>query len=199
MAQGRTASGIGQNSARNARLRLLSGLPDDPRITIGAGHALFGRASYALERRDHWGPWEHGGFFTALLPQWPRAGRKPSTDALSIAMALLVRDGLTEREAAAALAVSRDTVRPRERSPHRLRPSVERGEELLRVQESEPVGVGLRRRAGRLWDAFVALPRVLEHHEEDPDPDEDFFNPLVELLDGQQVGDSASNTSLAPR
>jgi hypothetical protein len=104
---------------------------------------------------------------------------------LRMAMALLVREGLTEDDAAKAIGVSRDTVRFRDSSPHRSRPSAERGAELLGQQEREPHGIRLRRRAGRLWDPIVALPRVLGEVEEEPEQEEAFFNPLVELLDGE--------------
>jgi hypothetical protein len=100
----------------------------------------------------------------------------------------LVGDGLSQAEAADALGVSLDTIRAREHSPGRDRPSLERGLEIIRGQSRESHGVLLRRRAGRLWDAQVALPRVLDPLEEGPDPDEAFFNPLVELLDHEDRG-----------
>ena len=188
---------VGHNELGYGRLCLMTGLLDDSRTPVSPGHRLYERARHAFDRRDEWEPWEHGAFFTALLPEWPGSGPKPTRDALSLALALLVCDGLNWREAADAIGVSHDTVRFRDRSPQRERPSVDRGNDILQRQAEESRGVLLRRMAGRLWDPFNALPRVLSEHEDGPEPDDAFFNPLVELLDGERLGSEAGEQYLA--
>lgn len=153
---------------------------DDPRRPLTPRNGvLYAAALLALEQQDEWTAEEHGAFWTMGLAVWPHPeGRPPHRDALSRSAALLKRDDL---DPCLALDVASDTLRPRERND-RERPSVERGEELLRASEEESYGVCMRRSVGDLWEPERALPRVYALGEDEPDGG--YFNPLVVVVQG---------------
>ncbi len=153
---------------------MLTGLEDDPRASLKPEHEFyplaFGlwRRQDGLDQAEHAEAWRHG------LAWWPRRGRPPVVDALSAAAAHLDRHGLSLTEIAATLGVDPDTLRPRQPSRHRDRPSIVRGRELL---DAEPFGVRLRRELGTYRDERPPLPRVYALGEDEPEYT--YFNPWV--------------------
>jgi hypothetical protein len=170
-------------------LRVCTLLSDDPRRPLRPKDMAYSGALVALEQRDTWGAFEHGACWSVLLPQWPRGGRAggrpPTTDTLSRVAALLAREGI---DPASALHLSPHTLRARGTSDgHRERPSVERGEELLRTERREDYGTMMRRSTGDLWEPDRAAPRV--YIDGEPEPELTYFNPLVELGDDHPGAD----------
>lgn len=170
-------------------------LGDDQRRKVPPGDDGHTELLHTLERHDTWSAFEHGAFWTAMLGRIPRGsragGRPPTTDTLSRAAALLAREGI---DPATALVLSPHTLRARSTSDgHRERPSVERGEELLRVQErlcvehGESYGVTMRRSTGDMWEPERAAPRV--YIDGQPEPELTYFNPLVRLPDDHPGAD----------
>lgn len=171
-------------------LLVTTGLLGDVPRAVPPRHALHERLELAISEQDRWTANEHGLFWTALLPELPRRGRRHSTDALSLAAAVLSREGFDEGRIAHALCVEVGTVRARASDDGRRgRASLERGHELLRAREAASVGAVLRRQIGTAWDPYRALPRVWRDGEEEPaldrrGNDDDlpwYFNPLVVL------------------
>lgn len=150
-------------------LLVASGLADDRRAVLRPGTTLHARAQWVLREQDGFTAEAHAAAWSVLLPLWPLASREPSLDALSIAAATLVRDGVTLRDANWELCATFDVIRPREARSGRARPSLERGERLLEVAEAESPGAYLRRALGTLWDPERALPRVLRDGELEPE------------------------------
>lgn len=164
-------------SGRNPQIYVRTGLPDDPRRPLSEDNGpLYWAARDVHDRQDDWTPQEHGAAWTVLLAVWPLApGRPPTRDALSRSAALLDGDGI---DPAAALNVSADTLREREHAD-RERPSVRRGEDLLRA---DPLGVAMQRSVGGLWVPQEAGPRVYLDGEDEPDLS--YFNPLATVVEG---------------
>lgn len=164
----------GRKAPRFPRLHVLTGFRDDPRRGLTPDDALYLTAQHALEQQDDWSYQEHDDFWAAALPQWPAApGRRPSREGLSVAAAGLAAHGLALDEIAAALYIAPDTVRAREPSQHRDRPSLEHGADLLHGTDS--VSNLLRRRAGALYDERLPMPRVYS----DEEPDATYINPWL--------------------
>jgi hypothetical protein len=142
---------------------VLTGLEDDRRRLLEPSHPLYGDALAAHDEQDDWSPAEHAAFWSALLVAWPRAGRPPAVDHLSAAAAHMASFGVPLDVIAETLGVEPDTLRARQPSRLRERPSVERGAELL---ELDPLGVRLRRQLGTLVQDAPPLPRVYADDEE---------------------------------
>ena len=187
---------LGQNVERSVRVS--TGLREHPRAPIPAGHRLHPLARYALRAQDSWTPEAHGAFWTAALVVWPAGGgRRSVVEDLSVAAALLAKDGLKREEIAQTLGVTPDSIRPRAGGPERNRPSVEQGKAILDLEKEheESQATRLRRMTGRLWVPEEAHPQV--YLDGDDPPETGFFNPLVELLPGAVVTSEAGETYLA--
>lgn len=179
---GHSESTAGRNADEVSGLRVVTGHQEPPRKVLRPGDDLYPVAAHVLAEQDSYSVDRHAGLWFALLVTWPAAdGRRRAVDDLSVAAAALARDGLEGPEIAAALGVSADTLRYRDRDyTRRERPSVDRGEEILRRQEPEQsdadaYGAALLRSCGKGWFAHEALPRVYEGTLADA-PEEGFFN-----------------------
>lgn len=159
-------------------LHVATGLPDDRRAVLRPGNPLHGRAEHVLREQDALTPEAHAAAWAVLLPLWPLGAREPSLDGLSVAAAMLSRDGMELRDAGWELCSAFDVIRLREARVGRARPSLERGERLLERAEAEPVGVRLRRALGTHWQPELALPIIVLDGETEP---EGVWNPLLEL------------------
>ena len=135
----------------SGRLQVATGLPDDVRVALEAGHALYGLAARAAAEQDQWSAREHALFWMPMLELWPRpAGRAPTRDDFGLAVAILRRHGLPDDEIARGLCVARDTLRDRQRFA-----PADRGEAMLKTRASR-----LRAIFDREHERPPRLPRV---------------------------------------
>jgi hypothetical protein len=141
------------------------------------------RLAHAIAEQDSWTAREHAAWWAGLLPQLVdecRRARPPTTDATSLAAALLDRACLDP----CALGLAKGTIRRGARSPadrpagERRRPSLERGHELIDQSEGGDLGVAIRRLIGTDWDPWLALPRAWSA-DEDQQPPDAYFNPMI--------------------
>jgi hypothetical protein len=170
--------GTSSTQAPDRDLRVATGLRDDRRDILRPGTELYARAEHVLRAQDEFTAEAHTAAWAVLLPLWPRAARQSTLDGLSVAAAMLVRDGVSLSDANWELCQAFDVVRPREPRTGRPRPSLQRGELLLRAAEAEPFASYLRRAIGTAWEADQALPRVYRAGEREP---EGLWNPALRL------------------
>src|SRR4051794_25828676 len=81
----------GHNCARTVRLFVRTGLEDDRRRPLEPGDSLYLDALRAWKEQDESSPDYHARAWSAMLPVWPRAGRRPIVDAQSAAAAHLAQ------------------------------------------------------------------------------------------------------------
>lgn len=144
---------------------------------------------HALAEQDAWTAREHAAWWTALLPSFVAGARKArprTTDATSLAAALLDRAGLGP----CALGYDAGTIRRAAGSEGRRRPSRERGYELIHQHEGGDLGTALRRLVGTVWEPDLALPRVWPGGRDEA-PADAYFNPMI--ADWARPGSSSSD------
>lgn len=127
------------------QLCLVSGLVDDPRVTLEPEHPLYLAFAWAWQMQDEWTFAEHKGFWHGHLALWPCSpGQHPNVEMLAHAVARARREGHSDQEIARRLHCELDSLRRR----------------------------GVLRRAGELTGCTVSdhpLPRVHAAHEPAPD------------------------------
>lgn len=152
-------------------LLVTTGLFGDSTRLIDSTSSLHARVGYAMREQNGWAAGAHAAFWTALLPELPRRGRPSRVDAVSLAVAALMDDGLGHEEACAMAGVEPDTVRINEPDARRGRPSLERGHRLLAERrgpgEADAVGRHLMS-TGSMWSPPEALPRVWTDADREP-------------------------------
>lgn len=135
-----------------------TGLEGDSTRVVAPDHPAWRRVAYAHRHQDGWSIETHAAFWTALLPELPRTGRPRRGDLISRAAAALHEEGLDRVAIAEVLGITDpNTIRVHETHS---RPSLERGERLLREARQGDQGSSLMRLTGSAWVPEEALPRV---------------------------------------
>jgi hypothetical protein len=93
-------------------LCLVSGLDDDHRETLTPSHEFYSAFAYAWRWQDSWPRGQHGDFWEAWLPLWPRRrGNRPNVQTLARHVAGMRMLGHDTKAIADALSYPLDTLR----------------------------------------------------------------------------------------